>query len=285
MRILVTGSEGFIGKHLVYFLNKKGYEIVPFDKVKGQDLLNEKHLTKVFKKNIDYIIHLAAYGDVYKAIKDPVGALIAGPAATASLIKVASKFPIKKIVYASTWEVYGKPIYSPINENHPCFPLTPYSIAKYAGELVIKSVNNSIPWIILRLGSVYGPNMRPYAVIPLFIKNALRKKSVILHDKGKQKRQFVYIDDVCNAFFKAIKSKIKNEIINVVGNEVVSVKNIAQKINQLIPLKIILGKKRLGDPASAIISNEKAKKKLKWEPKVSFDEGIAILISELKSKE
>lgn len=283
MKILVTGSEGFIGKHLVLFLRKKGYEVITFDIVKGQDLLDTKQLNKVFKKNIDNIIHLAAYGDVYKAVQDPAGAMLAGPAATANLVKVANNYPIKKIIYASTWEVYGQPVYSPIDEDHPCSPFNPYSIAKFSGELVIKSVTNSVPWLILRLGTVYGPKMRSYAVIPIFINNALQQKPVVLQGQGRQTRQFVYIDDVCRAFYKAMISHEKNQVFNIVGNENISIKDVAKKINKYIPLKTVVAGKRIGDPINAVISNKRARKKLKWKPVVGFDEGIIKLISEIKS--
>lgn len=282
MKILITGSEGFIGKNLVSFFRKKGKTVVTYDIVKGQDLLDTKKLSAIFKKNIDYVVHLAAYGDVYKAVTDPSGAMIAGPAATANLVKIASNYNVKKIIYTSTWEVYGKPIYNPIDENHSCLPFNPYSIAKYAGELVIKSITNSLPWLILRLGTVYGPNMRPYAVIPLFIKNAIEKKPILLQGQGKQQRQFIYIDDVCKAFYKAIFSNSKNEVFNIVGDKTTSIKEIAEKINVHIPLKTVFSTERIGDPLNAIISNKKAKKILKWKPEVDFDVGILKLISEIK---
>ena len=284
MKILVTGSEGFIGKHLVRFLKNKGLHVLTFDLVNGQNLLDKSTVEDVFSQKIDYIIHLAAFGDVYKATEDPVGALISGAAATANLVNIASKYKVKKIIYVSTWEVYGKPIYEPIDENHPCLPFHPYSIAKYSGELIIRSVINKIPWVILRLGSVYGPNMRSYAVIPLFINKAYKKEVIILQGEGKQTRQFVHIDDICRTFLKVINSKIKNDIFNIVGKEIISIKQIAHEVDKYVPLKTMDGQVRLGDPINAVISGKKAYNVFNWSSQISIEAGISELISDIKSK-
>ena len=109
MKVLITGSEGFIGKHLFKYLKKKKIIVYPYDLYLSQDILDKKTLEKAIKK-VDYIIHLAAVGDVYQAEKDPQNTLKVGIIGTQNLIDVANRYPIKKIIYASTWEVYGKPI-------------------------------------------------------------------------------------------------------------------------------------------------------------------------------
>jgi len=278
MKVLITGSEGFIGKHLFKYLKKKKIIVYPYDLYLSQDILDKKTLEKAIKK-VDYIIHLAAVGDVYQAEKDPQNTLKVGIIGTQNLIDVANRYPIKKIIYASTWEVYGKPIYQPIDENHPCNPVHPYSIAKLGGELIIRSAFNKIPWIILRLGSAYGLRMRPYAVIPLFINTALKKEPIFLHGGGNQKRQFTHVDDINTAFYKSIIRPVKNEIFNIVSNEVITIKQIAKIIIKKIPTKIKIEKERIGDVPSAIICSLKAKKKLNWQAKIKLQEGINFLIN------
>jgi nucleoside-diphosphate-sugar epimerase len=277
MKVLITGSEGFIGKHLVKYLKKKKITVYPYDLSLGQDLFNKKTLEKAIKK-VDYIIHLAAVGDVYQAEKNPQNALKVGIIGTQNLIEIANKYPIKKIIYASTWEVYGKPIYQPIDENHPCNPTHPYSIAKLGGELIIRSAFNKIPWIILRLGSAYGPNMRPYAVIPLFINKALKKETILLHGGGNQKRQFTHVDDINNAFYKLITKPVKNNVFNIVNSKVLTIKQIAQLIIKKLPTKIKIEKQRSGDVPSAVISSKKIKKIVGWSPHIKTNNGILDLI-------
>jgi len=278
MKILITGSEGFIGKHLVKFLKKKKISVYPYDLSLGQNLFNKRTLEKAIK-NVDYIIHLAAVGDVYQAEKDPQNALKVGIIGTQNLVEIANKHPIKKIIYASSWEVYGKPIYQPVDENHPCNPTHPYSIAKLGGELVVRSDFNKIPWIILRLGSAYGPNMRPHAVIPLFINRASKKETIFLQGGGSQKRQFTYVDDICDAFYRSIVYSVKNEIINIVDNKILSIKEISRLITKKLPTKINVEKQRVGDAPSATVSSLKAKKQLNWQTKTELQSGINFLIS------
>lgn len=282
MKVLITGSKGFVGSHLRQFLNKNNIKVVSYDLLDGQDILDKKTLEKEVRKT-DYIIHLAAIGDVYQAEKNPQNALKVGVLGTQNLIEVANKYSIKKIIYASTWEVYGKPAYQPIDENHPCNPIHPYAITKLGGELIIRSAFNKTPWIILRLGTIYGKKMRPYGVIPLFIKNAFEKKTIYLHNEGKQTRQFIHINDACKSFLLALKNDgINNEIFNIVSDEVITIKKLADLITKKLPTKIKKAEKRQGDPISSIISSEKAKKILNWENEVKLEVGILNLIKEIK---
>ena len=121
--------------------------------------------------------------------------------------------------------------------------------------------------------------MRPYAVIPLFINTALKKEPIFLHGGGNQKRQFTHVDDINTAFYKSIIRPVKNEIFNIVSNEVITIKQIAKIIIKKIPTKIKIEKERIGDVPSAIICSLKAKKKLNWQAKIKLQEGINFLIN------
>lgn len=282
MKVLVTGSKGFLGKHLVKFLKNKGIQTISFDLIDGQDLLDKKALEEVISK-AKFVLHLAAFGDVYKATKDPAGAAISGVGGTANIYLIANKYPVKKIIYASTWEVYGEPHYQPLDEKHPCFPDHPYSISKYGGELMLRSKLNNTPWIILRLGSAYGTNMRPNAAIPLFINKALRGEEIVLQGGGNQIRQFTHTEDICDAFYKAVTVNIRNEIFNIASPEIVTIKEIAKMINNYIPVKTKCTPARIGDISPSKVSSEKAKKILKWKAKIRFKEGLKEVINFYKN--
>lgn len=272
-KVLVTGSSGFIGKNLTEFLTKKGFEIIQFDKKTGQNLLNEKALEKSLKK-ADFVCHLAAVGDVYQAAKNPVEAAVSGLAGTANLVKIAQNFKVKKIIYASTWEVYGKPIYQPMDEEHPTNPDHPYSISKLAGELMLKSKLFNIPWVILRLGTAYGQHMRQNAVIPTFINLAKEARPIKIFGTGTQTRAFAHARDLANAFYLALEKNIKNEIFNVAGNELISILDLAKLITRHFPTKIEFAKARTADIPPAKVSCQKAKKILSWQPKIPFKKGL-----------
>lgn len=273
-KVLVTGSSGFLGKNVVSFLKSEGYHIIPFDIVDGKDILSKDHLEKNLSV-ADYICHLAAVGDVYLASQFPERAACIGVEGTANLVHVANRFPnIKKIIYASTWEVYGSPRYQPLDEEHPCNPDHPYSIAKYGGELMLRSCLNHIPWIILRLGSAYGLHMRSNAVIPLFIHRAKKGEELIISGNGSQIRQFTYADDIAQAVQLAIETKVENEIFNIVSSEIQTIKQIAEMVVDKIPVAIKFAPERKGDVQSATVVAKKAKKILGWDAETKFAEGF-----------
>jgi len=276
-RVLVTGTVGFLGKNVAEFLERNGLDVLPFDQKTGQDLLEEKDLEKALSK-VDFVCHLAAVGDVYLAAENPKEAAIAGVAGTANLAKTSQKYKIKKIIYASTWEVYGEPKYQPIDEKHPANPDHPYSISKYAGELMLKSKLFNVPWTILRLGTSYGPYMRKNAVIPAFINLAKAGKTIKIQGTGKQTRAFINANDVANAFYLAIKSNVKNEIFNITGTELVSILDLAKLITQYHPTKIEFTEARTADVPSSLLTSEKAKKMLTWEAKIPFKKGLEELL-------
>jgi len=276
-RILVTGSEGFIGFHVARYFTEYGLAVVSFDKKNGQDLLDAKAVSKALK-GVDTICHLAAVGDVYLAAEKPELAQIAGPGGTALLCKIASQMGIKKIIYASTWEVYGKIQYQPVDEKHPCFPDHPYSIAKYAGELIVQSKLSTVPWVILRLGTSYGTHMRDNAVIPLFIKKAKAKEPIVIQGNGSQARQFTHAKDIANAFYLALEKDVESEVFNIVSEESITIAKLAKLISNYYPTKIEFTSSRIGDVEPAKVSSKKAKKLLGWEQKISFGEGLKELI-------
>lgn len=280
-KVLITGSSGFLGENVLEYLKSRGWEVFTFDKVTGQDLLNEKDLEKALS-GIDYVCHLAAVGDVYLAAENPMLAANIGVGGTANLVHVANRLGnIKKIIYASTWEVYGHPQYEPLDEKHPCNPDHPYSVSKYGGELMLKSKLNHVPWIILRLGSAYGPNMRQNAVIPLFINKAKNGEKITLSGDGLQTRQFTYSEDIARAFEAAMQSNVENEIFNAIADETQTIKQIAEMVKEKIDVEIEYGPKREGDVPPARVSAKKIGKVLGWSPQVKFKEGFEKLFESL----
>lgn len=281
MRILVTGGKGFVGKHLITYLEKKGINCTSYDLYDGENLLNKKQLERAIKK-VDVVVHLAAVGDVYQVAKDPQNALTVGIVGTQNLIEAANKYSIKKIIYISTWEVYGEPQYEPIDEKHPLNPDAPYSIAKYGGELVVRSQMNKIPWIILRLGTIYGGHMRKNSVFSIFIEKALKNEPILLQNGGMQKRQFTHIDDVSEAIYLSILSNINQQVFNIVDTHLVTIKELAKQIKKLCnsTSHIIIDKPRSNDPPSATISSVKARTILHWKSHINFTNALTSMITD-----
>ena len=293
MKILLTGGAGFLGANLLEVLLNNGHEVAVFDLAKpGQecdfikgDLRDLESLNKAAQK-IDYILHLGGVGDVYLAAEKPYLAAACNVTGTANIMESALKNDIKKVIYASTWEVYGKPEYLPLDENHPCNPDHPYNITKYSGEQLALSYNHlkGTQVVSLRLGTAYGKWMRDNSVFSIFAKNALSGKGITIQGSGEQFRQFTHARDVAQAFIKAMESEVSGACFNIVSNEKISIKMLADYISKYVPTKITFTEARKGDIASAEVSSEKARKILGWAPAVTFDEGIKELIEYHKTR-
>ena len=169
-RTLVTGCSGFLGRHVVVALRAAGHEVTGFDFVepaypidgfKKGDITSRPDFESALR-GITAVCHLAGVGDVYLANSDPALAFRANAFGSKVVCDASVDTKVEKLVYASTWEVYGKPSANPIDETHPCNPESPYSISKLAGELFVRQANDmeGMKTISLRLGTAYGPASR-----------------------------------------------------------------------------------------------------------------------------
>lgn len=285
-RVLVTGGSGFLGSHVVDALVEAGYDVLVFDIrpssngyfVKGD--LTSLDDTLQATQGIDYVCHLGAVGDVYLAGEKPALATAVNVLGTANLMEACLRNGVKKVVYASTWEVYGEAHYQPVDEDHPCAPDHPYSITKLAGEQLALAYDHlrGLPVLSLRLGTAYGTRMRPNAVFSIFINRALKKEPLIIKGSGKQSRQFTHTSDIARAFLSALNHSLHGEKLNIVAKESTSIKRLAELITQRLPTTISYESARAGDPPSLTVACEQAQKLLGWQAKMSFQEGLSQLI-------
>ena len=284
MKILITGGSGFIGSHLTRFL-KKDHDITIYDIKKPieedvkfilGDVTDEQKILKSFK-GFDIIIHLAAVVGVGITESDPPSTLNINILGTKNILEACKKNGVKKVILASSSEVYGEPKKVPIDETQIPIPITTYGISKLACEEYLKSYAKTygFSYSILRFFNVVGPQQSSSFVIPEFVNNALKNKPLIIHGDGLQIRAFCHIADVCQGIEKSI-SKGDYETINI-GNDLepISVENLAKKIitilNSQSTLKYIpfekSGRNRKQEIMTRIPSIQKAKRILSYEPK------------------
>ena len=290
MKVLLTGGAGFIGPHVVSELERSGHEVVIFDQreplLKGtfiQGSLTDLDALTNALKGIDGICHLGGVGDVYLAFEQPYTAAAANVLGTANVCEAAVRNGVKKIVYASTWEVYGEPHYQPIDEKHPCNPDHPYNITKLGGEQILLSYDRlkKLPTVALRLGTAYGRGMRPNSVFSLFVNKARQGESITIQGTGAQSRQFTHSSDIARAFRMALESDVHGEAFNTVASEDISIRQLAEMIVERFPTEIVFKEARAGDVPPARISNAKIKQGLHWEATMPFRDGLADLIAGL----
>jgi UDP-glucose 4-epimerase len=228
----------------------------------------------------DALCHLGAVGDVYLAAADPPLAASLNVVGTANVMEAARRNGLRKVVYASTWEVYGHALYQPIDEEHPCAPDHPYNITKWAGEQLALSYSRlkGVPTIALRLGTAFGPRMRPNSVFSVFVDRALRKEPIEIHGDGTQTRQFTHARDIAHAFRLAVESDLTSDVVNVVAPENVSIRQLAELVAAELPTEVRFRPARLGDVEPTLVSADKAQRVLGWQPRVPFREGLRDLI-------
>jgi UDP-glucose 4-epimerase len=288
MKALVTGSAGFIGTHVSRALLGDGFEVTGFDQRESTepgiktvigDLLDVETLTDAVRGH-DVVVHIGAIGDVYLAATNPE--LAAAVNVTGSTnIALAAEAAGARVVYASTWEVYGEPVYEPVDEKHPCEPDHPYNITKLAGERMLLACDRlrDVPVLALRMGTAYGLGMRPNSVFEIFIDRARRGEPITIQGDGSQGRQFTHANDLARAFVAAAKSDVRGMPLNVVSPEMISIKQLADVVTERFPTEVTYGQPRPGDVAPSYVSADRIQETLGWKAEVSFEEGMAELLS------
>jgi len=299
---VVTGGAGFIGSHMVDLLLKKNFIVNVIDDLSGGRFQNiKKNLNNKcfsFKKidinklrtnhkffnKCDYIFHFAGKGDIVPSIENPLGYMNTNVMGTVKVLEAARKAKVKKFVYAASSSCYGL-AKTPTSENHKINPLYPYAMSKYQGEKLCFHWSKlyNLPVNSLRIFNAYGPRVRTTgaygAVFGVFFKQKLENKPFTVVGNGNQKRDFVFVTDVVNAFYKAATNKVSGQIFNLGSGK-------PKSVNELV--KILGGKKiyipkRPGEPNITHADTRKIKKTLKWSPKISFKDGVTEMLKDINN--
>ena len=314
MKILVAGGAGFIGSHLSARLLKDKHEVICVDNLLTGNKKNISHLldnesftflhhdvTKPLLENVtaNAVFHLASPASPnhhsrlsYHAL--PMETMMVNTLGTLELLKFAEKNKAK-FLFASTSEVYGDPLEHPQREEYrgntsTTGPRSVYDEAKRFGETLTAYYgrDKKIDIRIARIFNTYGPNMLPEdkRMIVSFIIEGLNNKPMPIFGDGTQTRSLCYVDDMVEGLMRLMfYPETKGQIINLGSPEEHTVFEYAEKVKKLLgsSSEIILTEKLpTDDPKQRRADITKAKKLLKWEPKISLDEGLAKLITYLK---
>jgi len=302
LKIIITGGAGFIGSCVVKRLIKDKHDLIIIDDLSSstldslknvfdrivfvnENVLNIDRIEDYFKKT-DIVIHLAAIPSVEESIRNPVRVFQVNTLGTLYLLELCRKHDIDRFIYASSASVYGNPIYIPIDEEHPCNPLSIYGVSKYSSELLVLNYyrNYGLKYTILRLFNVYGPGMKD-GVIYHFIRNMLLSKEIVIYGDGRQTRDFIYVDDVSEAIHCVINYP-RNNVYNIGSGQGISINQLFNKVRSILGLNVepVYKPSRTGDIEHSIANINRAINEIGWRPKTSLEDGLVKTIEYFKQK-
>ncbi len=297
--ILVTGGCGFIGSHFIkgFIKNHPGVRVVNLDKLTYcGNRENTRHLEGTpqyefaqgdicdfplvlkLMKQADAVVHFAAETHVDRSIDNPDDFLRTNIVGTRTLLEAALQNKTKRFVHISTDEVYGSLKEGEADEEYTLKPNSPYSAAKASSDLFARAYwkTYGVPVIITRSSNNFGPNQFPEKVIPLFVTNLIEGKKVPLYGDGKNRRDWIYVEDNCRALELVLEKGNEGEIYNVgIGKDISNL-----ELTDAILKEMGAGKDsinpvpdRLGHDFRYALSINKIKK-LGFAPKWTFEQGL-----------
>ena len=304
--ILVTGGAGFIGSHLCERLLSDGVKVICLDnfdsfydpdiKIKNAegmtkkfqdlfelvtgDIRNPDHLKGIFQKNrVDFVIHLAARAGVRPSIADPLLYQNVNIRGTIVLLEACKAYKIKNFIFASSSSVYGENQRVPFTEEDLNIqPVSPYGATKRAGELLCYSYHHLYGMNIacLRIFTAYGPRQRPEMAIHKFTRLIDQGEKIPIYGDGSSRRDYTYIDDLIEGILGVIRYHKGFEIYNLGESQTTSLIELIKLIEGAFGKKADIEMLELqpGDVSVTYADITKAKRMLKYRPKVKMEEGI-----------
>jgi dTDP-glucose 4,6-dehydratase len=310
-KVVVTGGSGFIGSNLVKHLLKKKYFVINIDKVSYSanpynikdlknkkkyvfiktDINNKKKITQIINKyKPEGIFNLAAETHVDRSIDSPkvfINSNILGVYnLLESILTYKKKYKRKiKLIHISTDEVYGDVVKGRSDEKHPYNPSSPYSASKASADHLIKAYIRTykFPAIVSNCCNNYGPNQFPEKLIPKLIFNIINNKNLPIYGKGKNSREWIHVQDHCEALLLIFLKGTLGETYNVGTNQNINNIDLAIKLLKIIKkssfkvgknVKIKFVKDRPGHDLRYALNSKKIYKKLKWKSNILLKDGL-----------
>jgi len=304
-KILVTGTAGFIGYHCALALLEQGDMVIGIDNFtpyydvrmkQARHRLLEKYKTFHFykisiadyktlekvveKEKPDVIVHLAAQAGVRFSLKDPWAYADSNYLGALNIFEVARHHGIKRVLFASSSSVYGDNKKMPFSENDATdHPISVYAASKKANEVLAYSYHSlyGIETAGMRFFTVYGRYGRPDLALFKFTKNILAGKRIDVYNRGKMKRSFTHIDDVVSGILALLERKtLTYEIYNLGGDKATSLLDFIRMIEKRIGKKAVMNLLPIqaGDVPATIADTTKARRDLKYRPRVSIEKGV-----------
>ena len=300
MNFLITGVAGFLGSALANHLSKQGHQVRGIDDLSTGDkdaLSPDVHFTRgdvndrpklwTLLQDVDVVYHLAARVSVPEPVLYPREYNAVNVGGTVSLMEAMRDVGVRRVILASSGAVYGDSSAQKLTEATQPNPRSPYAVSKLAAEHYIRTIGTlwGIETISLRIFNAYGPGQRiPVShppVVPHFIKQTLRNGTLVIHNDGKQTRDYVYVDDVIRALTATTTAaNLDGLVINIGSGTETSVRDLVNTVTKNVRGKaeVIYNPRVLGGVAQMCADLSLAKKKLGYEPSISLEEGVQLTL-------
>ena len=271
----MTGGSGFIGSHVVDKLVEAGHSVRVLDLKephrkdveysKGNILSRE--VVRESVRDVDFVYHFAAASNIDLVKDNPLETIEFNVMGTAYLLEEARLNNISRFVLASSVFVHD-------TRGHL------YTTSKLLSEMLCKDYNTlfSVPYTLLRIGTAYGPRSRNADVVSIFVQKALKNEDLIIYGNGKQKRNFIYVEDIAFACLAVIDENAKNKVFVIAGNDSFTIEELAYTVRDIVnpAIKIYFkpGEERDDDYLGKIDRLDFAEQEIGWKPEVDISSGI-----------
>ena len=302
MNFLVTGAAGFLGSALANRLAHEGHQVRGLDDLSAGDP-NRLHPNVLFTRgdvsdrpklwtllqDVDSVYHLAARVSVPESVLYPREYNAVNVGGTVSVMEAMRDVGVRRVVLISSGSVYGDQQSQPLTEKTSPEPASPYAVSKLSAEFYVRTIGAlwGIETVVLRVFNAYGPGQPlPAAhppVIPHYLRETARNGSLVIHGQGLQTRDFVFIDDVVEAMVaSATAPSINRQVINIGSGEETNIRSLAQHVIEAVGSGAdwIYMEDQDPGPSRMCADISLAKEKLGYQPKVSLQEGLRLMISQ-----
>ena len=275
MNVLVTGGSGFIGSHVVDKLVEAGHRVRVLD-IKGPhrndvdfvrgDIISRPVIAEALG-GIEAVYHIAGFSNINLVKDRPVQTIELNVLGTAYLLEESRKKGVKRFLLASS-------VYAHSRNGHL------YTTSKLVSEMLCKDYHTlySLPYTVLRYGTAYGPRSREADVVSIFITRALKGEDIVIHGSGRQKRNFIYVEDLAAGSVAALEDIGKNKTYVFAGTDAISIRELANTVNKVfdnhLKIKTDAAEEREDDYQGEISDLEMTMSELKWKPETLLAEGI-----------
>ena len=300
-KILITGVAGFIGSSIAKKFLDKGFKVFGVDNLSSGNLsnipekvefikhdLSKKGLEKKIDKKIDYLLHLAGQSSGEISFENPVEDLKKNTISTLNLIEIFKEKKLKKFLYASSMSVYGDHKIQPVNESFKLKPNSCYAVGKIASEQYLNIYKKKIPFLNMRMFNVYGPgqNMKnlKQGMISIYLSQALSKKHIVVKGSVNRFRDFIYINDVVDIWYKCTLNKTSNISLNIGSGKKTSVISVLKILKKELGITYSVTKNTLGDQNGIYADIRNLKKICKKKKFVNIQNGLKEFINYEKSQ-